>query len=116
MNYYNATENLDFWKDGSTYYVNIDEFDGKPMVTTYDLTDYDHPHGLNYGPYMKIFTGYGDERNKTENPFYYADASHYVAANSKDMKYTVHAQVGFRYRFQFAYSSNFELPSLILWN
>ena len=86
---------IDLWRDGRTAYIDIFDDDGKPAVFSYNLKDDGHsPHGYRYGPYMKVFTGYADRQGEWAD-FYMEDASHYTATNSKDMKYTVHAQVGF---------------------
>ena len=90
-----AMNQIDLWRDGRTAYIDILDDDGKPGVFNYNLKDDDYsPHGYRYGPYMKVFTGYADRQGEWAD-FYMEDASHYTATNSKDMKYTVHAQVGF---------------------
>ena len=86
----------DLWRDGPTAYIDILDDDGKPGVFNVNLEDDgDSPNGYRYGPYMKVFTGYADRQVGEWAEYYIEDASHYTATNSKDMKYTVHAQVGF---------------------
>lgn len=90
VNFNESTEELDLWRDGPTYIVNIDnDSDGIPKVISVKLSE-DYTGGPLASPKMNIFTGYYD--NST---YYTEDASHYVAARSSNFEYTVHAQVGF---------------------
>ena len=89
VNYNESTNELDLWRDGPTYLVNIDNLEGIPKVISTKLSEY--KTGEAYGsPKMNVFTGYGDDTS-----YYAEDASHYIAARSNNFEYTVHAQVGF---------------------
>ena len=89
VNLHESTDELDLWRDGPTYLVNIANLDGIPKVISIKLSEY-QTGGPEGAPNMNVFTGYGD--NTT---YYTEDASHYIAARSNNFEYTVHAQVGF---------------------
>ena len=94
VNYNETINDLDLWRDGPTAYLTLGEENGKPVVSsTIVEAGEEAPDGYLYGPYLSVFTGYAE---KSTNKFYWEDASHYVATNSRDMKYTVHAQVRFQ--------------------
>ena len=91
VNYEESINELDLWRNGPTYLVNIDYYDGIPRVISTKLSEYQK--GDRYAsPYMNVFEGYGD--NATYE-YYTEDASHYIAVKNNNLAYTIHAQVGF---------------------
>lgn len=86
VDYDESVDDIGLWRDGPTYLVSINDWEGVPTVISTKLP-IDVTGGPSGSPYMNVFTGYGD--NST---YYTEDASHYIGVRSDNFGYTVHAQ------------------------